>query len=237
MSLTYSSWKSTIENIIVMESANTDWLQIIPSVIDFAEGRCYRDLELLDVTVRNATTTFTANSRTFTVPTPAAGGYVIVNQLNCIISGSRTPLTPVSLEVMDMLWPSATAPSTTSVPAVFAAETTTSLVIGPPLGAAAGTATAEVVGRIQPTPLSSTNTTTILTTEYPDLFLSASMIFVAGWQQNYGGQADNPQQATSWQAQYERILAGANLQEARARFSGPSWTSARPEPAATPQRG
>jgi len=237
MSLTYASWKATIENLITMDSADADWLQIIPSVIDFAEGKCYRDLELMDVTVRNATATFTANQRTFTVPTPSAGGYVIVDSINCIISGTRSPLTPVSVNVMDMLWPSATAPSTTSVPQYFTMETTTGAIIGPPLGSAAGTATAEVVGRIQPTPLSSTNTSTVLTTDYPELFLAASMIFVSGWQRNFGAQGDDPQQAQSWTSQYNALLQSANLQEARARFAGPSWTPTRPEPAAQPQRG
>jgi hypothetical protein len=116
-------------------------------------------------------------------------------------------------------------------------ETTSSAVIGPPLGAAAGTATAEVVGRIQPTALSASNTTTVLSTDYPDLLISASMIFVAGWQQNYGSQSDNPQQASSWEMIYQKQPAGASLQEARARFAGPSWTPTRPEPAAQPQRG
>jgi len=237
MALTYASWKATIENLITMDAANADWLQIIPSVIDYAEGRCYRDLELMDVTVRNATATFTANQRTFTVPTPASGGYVIVDSINCIISGSRTPLTPVSVNVIDMLWPSSTAPSVSAVPQYFAMETTTGAIIGPPLGASAGTATAEVVGRIQPTPLSDSNTTTILTTDYADLFLAASMIFVTGWQRNFGAQSDDPQQAQSWEGQYMKLLAGASLQEARARFAGPSWTPTRPEPAAQPQRG
>jgi hypothetical protein len=63
------------------------------------------------------------------------------------------------------------------------------------------------------------------------------MIFVAGWQRNYGSQSDDPQTAQSWQNQYNMLLQSANLQEARARFAGPSWTPTRPEPAATPQRG
>jgi hypothetical protein len=112
-----------------------------------------------------------------------------------------------------MLWPQESAPTTTSVPAYYAHVTDTTIVVGPPLGSAAGTATVEVVGTITPDALSVSNTTTYLSTNYPDLLLAASMIFISGYQRNFGAQADNPQQAQSWTAQYMTLLESAKRSE------------------------
>jgi hypothetical protein len=213
MSLTYAQYKAALETLAVEQASDTNWTTILPQVIEYAEARCYRDLDLIGLVRQNTSSGLTADDRDFSLPTPSGGTWDVVSEINVIISGSRTPLTKISLAAMNMLWPQESAPTTTSVPVYYAHVTDTTIVVGPPLGSAAGTATVEVVGTITPDALSASNTTTYLSTNYPDLILAASMIFISGYQRNFGAQADNPQQAQSWTAQYMTLLESAKRSE------------------------
>lgn len=213
MSLTYSTYKTALETLAAEQSSDTNWTTILPRVIEYAEARCYRDLDILGLVTRDATTNLSANDRDFSLPTPSGGTWDTVTEINLIISSTRTPLTKVSLPAMNMMWPSESAPTTTSVPSYYCHVTDTTIVVGPPLGASAGTATVEVIGTITPTALSDSNTTTYLSANYPDLLIAASMIFISGYQKNYGAQMDNPQQAQSWESQYKMLLESAQREE------------------------
>ena len=85
--------------------------------------------------------------------------------------------------------------------------------------------TVEVVGTVQPVALSNTNPTTFLTEYLEDLFLAASMVFASGYMRDFGSQSDNPQQAQSWEAQYQGLIKSAEMEEVRKKFAGPGWTS------------
>lgn len=234
MSLTYSTWKTAIANLtVVSETALTD---MYPLAIDYAEGRCYRDLDLIDTIVRDATSTTTANVRTFTLPTPSGSGsyYTIVDSINIIRSNSRTPVLATTQEYIDFIWPTATAASATTVPNLYAMVTDRSLIWGPPPGDAF---TVEVVGKTRPVALSASNTTTILTSYYSELFVAASMVFAAGWLKGYGSQADDPKMAMSWESQYQQLLASAVSDDDRAQAEGDSWTANRASAALSQQRG
>lgn len=229
---TYTTLKSTLAAMIVKNVANADYVTIIDPCIEDSEQRCYRDLDMQAVVYRDTTLNFGVNTRVFTLPTPTAGRFVVVEEVNAIINGARSRLTPVSMPYLNEVWPQDTAPATDAVPNRFAMLSDSAILVGPPLGSAAGTATAEVVGRIRPNPLSATNTTTVLSLYYPDLLLAACMVFLTGWMKNFGAQADDPKMAVSWETQYRTKLASANLEEARKRFASMDWQSYRPEPAA-----
>jgi hypothetical protein len=236
MSLNYSTYVTTLANLMVTPESDVNFIQILPSIIDYAEGRIYRDLDLLSEIVTDSSATLGANSRTIQLPVPATGSYNVVEQVNLIEDDTRTPLTPVSREVLDFMWPSSTAvPSDAATrPQQFAVKDATTLAFGPSSGAPVGL---EIVGQVKPTPLSAVNTSTYLTSQLPDLFIAASMIFAAGYMQNYGAQGDNPQMPGSWEGQYMRLLSSADQNAARAEFAGASWTANRVEPYAQPQRG
>lgn len=234
MPLTYTSYTATLANLLVEQGNDTNFQQILPSIIDYAEGRIYRDLDLLSTVVSDQSASVAVNSRTFTLPIPAAGAFNIVDQVNIVENGVRTPLTPVSRDVLDMIWPSSISIDASSRPQVFATANSQSILVGPVSGAIV---TLEVVGRVKPTPLSSSNPTTYLTTQLPDLFLAASMVFASGYQKNFGNTADDSGSAVSWESQYKLLLAGADMNAAQEAFAGASWTSKRVEPYAQPQRG
>lgn len=222
MSLTYTSYVTTITQLLVVSPADPDFVEILPSIIDYAEGRCYRELNLLSTVVRNSSSALTPNARTFTLPTNL-GTYSTVTEVNVITpsgssvaAGTRNSTARVSLKFLDFLFKTESAPSTPSVPGYFAMVNAASIAVGPAPDAAYVT---EVVGTIVPVPLSSGNTTTYLTTYLPDLFVAASMVFASGWQKNFGSQADDPKMGQSWETQYQTLFASANAQQNRLRFS------------------
>lgn len=228
MSYTYQTYVTALQNMASTPTNQTDpaFAQVLPSVIAYAENRIYRELDLLSTTTTNATAALTSGSRSFTLPTLPAR-FVTVEQINVITpagtadpeAGTRNPLTPTTKEFLDMVWNSATG---SAQPQHFAMVTDQTLIVGPWPDA---DYQVEVVGTVRPAPLSPQNTETFLTLYLPDLFMAASMVFVSGYQQNFGSQADNPQMAQSWETQYTTLFASANSEEMRKKFAGALGTS------------
>lgn len=237
MSLTYSQWLAEIANLTAIDPADTDFVANLPSCIDYAEQRLYRELDLLNTVVRDASSTLTVGTRSFTLP-QSLGRFVVTNGINVITpstqttpdSGTRNPMVPVSRDMLDVVWPGTTG---ASLPVEYAMITDQQIIVGPAPDAAY---TVEIVGTIRPTPLSATNTTSYLTLYLPDLFVAASMIFMSGFMRNFGSQADNPQMAQSWETQYLKLFASANIEEQRKRYASSAWGSLSPTPIASPAR-
>lgn len=233
MSYNYTQYVTTLANTLVVPSDMVEFQTELPRIIDDAEQRCYRDLDLLSTIVRDQTGTFTANSRNFTFPQH----FVVCESLNYFTPAgattSRYQLVPTTREFIDNVWPDETAPSASSAPMYYAMITDQTIIVGPPPGAGY---TVEVVGTVRPPPLSSTNTTTYLTTYLPDLFFAASLVFGAGYLQNYGAMVDNPQQAVSWESHYQALLSSANIEENRKKYAAQVWSPKQPAPLASPPR-
>jgi hypothetical protein len=86
----------------------------------------------------------------------------------------------------------------------------------------------EVYGGIQPRPLSDSNPETYLSRYYAELLIAACMVFLTGYQRDYGAQSDDPQRAMSWEAQYQTLKAGVTQETGRQRGEGPGFTALPP---------
>ena len=227
MSLNYTTYVNQITNIMAVSPTTTQFQTMLPGMIDYAEQRIYREIDLLNTVVITATTSLTAGNRNFNLPTTSNGNYVTVQGVNVIYpyqattveSGQRRPLEPVTRDYLDYVWNSNI---TLTTPQYFAMIDQDSLIVGPWPD---GPYIMEVIGTIRPNPLTQTNPTTFLTLYLPDLFIAASMIFASGYQRDFGSQSDNPQQAASWEHQYQVLFQSANAEELRKKFAGPGWTS------------
>lgn len=235
MALTYTTYRLQLQTMVVSQDPDPDFDNILPGCIDYAEQRIYRELNLLNTVVTDQTVTLTLNQRSISIPQ----NIVAVNAVNIItpvnagyITGSRSPLTPLSREVFDFFWPNNA--TSTGLPTVFAMVDQWSMMVGPSPDAAYEV---EVIGTERPEPLSSVNTTTFLTDRLPDLFMAASMVFMSGYMRNFGQQASDPQMGQSWEQQYGLLKASADTEELRKQFNGASWTSKPISPIAQPQRG
>lgn len=228
MAYDYNGFVTALASNIVIATTNADFVIQLPYFISDAEQRIYRDLDLLSTIFRDPAGIVPTNQRAITLP-QTYGKFVVVEGANVFISGARTsPLTPVSREYLDALYPTEAAPTTTSVPSVFCRDTDTTILLGPSVGATANVSAIEIVGTVRPLTLSATNTTTFISQYLADLFMAAAMVKAAGWMKNYGAQADDPRQAMSWDTVYGELLPSARVEENRKKFAAGSWTAKSP---------
>ena len=219
----YSTFVTALQTEAVQLSSDANWTNYLPTAIDDAEQRCYRDLDLLSTVVRDTSASLTANSRNFTLPS-ALGRFVTVQEF-CYFTGSvpsgRTQLLPLPRTVINFLYPSETG--TSGVPPQYYAPITDQIFI---VGPAPYTGYAvEITGTIRPVPLSAANTTTFLSLYCSDLFLAGAMASVSGYMRNFGSQADDPKMAVSWEQQYQQRLASLKVEELKRKYSFGDWAA------------
>jgi hypothetical protein len=241
-------------NEVPLNDSDENFRRILPSMFAYADGRIYREIVFLQVLMTQAQpVTLTARNREVLLPTsvmalrsvnlitPAGSGNVIT------ISGKRTPLERIQPDVLDYLWPQESfrrgPPQKYAVIGGFA----------PPIVPAPANPSqalqlrvrfmptpdqnypVEFMGDIRPLPLSNKNPETFLSVYYPEMFIAACMIFAAGYQRDFGAQAEDPQRASSWETQYSNLRMGVTLEAARMRGEGPGFTAVMPAPLAQPR--
>ena len=236
MSLTYNTFVTSLANMIVVSPTDVGFITALPNIIDDAEQRLYRELDLLSTITRD-TAPLVANNRNFTLP-QNNGRFVVVEQMNAISPpgqtnpelGTRIPMLPVSKEYLDAVYSSG---ALVAVPTYFAPISDQAWVVGPWPDAAY---TVEVVGTIRPAPLSLANQNTFLSNYLPDVFLAAALVMSAGYQMNFSAAGDNPQAGVTWETHVKTLLDSAKVEEIRKKFGSQGWTSKSPDPIATPPR-
>ncbi|KPK04502.1 MAG: hypothetical protein AMJ56_17365 [Anaerolineae bacterium SG8_19] len=231
-----TSYISQISTMAVVEPTNAEFLVVLPQMITYAENRIYRELDFLQVSTSITGYQLAASTRTVTIP---AGSIVVSEQINLITpvgtedpdAGTRVPLLPTTKEFLDAVYG---ARSYTGVPKYFAPFNDNLFYVGP---FSDQTYFVEIVGTQRPASMSSSNQTTFISLYLPDLFIMASMIYISAYQRNFGRANDDPQMAVTYESQYQALLKGAAVEEARKKFESSGWTSQSPSPVATPTRG
>ena len=222
------------------DPADPQFVAILPTLIDQAEQRCYRDLDLLYAT-STQTIALTAGSSKLDFSTLMPQLLILEDAMLVLPAtvtdpelGERVPITPVSKEWLRAVYG---VSSTRGPPLYYAVHDDHTLLFGPFPDAAY---TAELKGKFRPQPLYSAapndgTQVTVLTSILPDLFLAASMCSASGYQHNWSAMADDPRQSMSWEGNYQTLLASAQSEESRKKIHG--WmqmTAERPPPPAAP---
>lgn len=236
--LTYSTYKTQIATMAVVEETDANFLTILPQAITYAENRMYRDLDFL-FTSDTYVATLTAGNRALTIP---EGTFVVSEQINVITpagqtnpdgaSSTRNACLPTTKEFLDAVYNSS-ATGSRGLPKYFVPFNDNLFLFGPVPNQAYSV---EIVGTIRPASLSDTNTETFISKYLPDLFIMASMIYISGYQRNFGRANDEPQMAVTYESQYQALLKGAAVEEARKKFEASAWSSQGPTPVASPTR-
>jgi hypothetical protein len=220
MAMNYSTFVDTIANIMATDKTTLEFQQILPQIINYAEDRIYRELDMLDATWY-APTNFIANERLLKTPPANYGNFLTITGVN-VFAGfptERVVLQPVSVPFLNSVYGTA---SSAAVPQYFAMLKQNEIIVGP---FPDKDYVVEIYGTYQPQPMSETNPVTFLTTYLPDLLVAAGMIFASGYMRDFGSQSDNPAQAQSWESQYQVLFKSAMMLELRKKFAGPGWTS------------
>lgn len=238
MTINWTSYVVSLGNLLVVSTTDTGFQTVLPNIVDDAEQRLYRELQLQNTVMIDTSAAIGTGSRSF--PLPATNGtFYVVNSVYAITPagtttanlGTRNALVPASRDYLDFTYPSSNG---SGVPKYFSMTTQTSLIVGPWPDQAYQM---EVVGTVRPAPLSTSNLTTILSVYFPDLLIAASVVFGAGYLQNFGAASvDSPQMAVTWEAHYQKLIESAQTEEAMKKFTSQGWSSKAPAPLATPAR-
>lgn len=240
MSLTYSSFTTQLSNFLVIPAGDPNLTAALPSIIDFAEQQAYTDLDLLNTVFRDSSVALTSGLRTYAENTSIAGNgpFLVTQELNVITPagttnpdlGTRNPLLPATKEMLDFLYPNSTGQG---IPVYYAPINQNTFILGPWPDQAY---TVEAVGTVRPLPLSASNTTTLLSTYFPHIFLNAALVYGAGFLKNFGAAQDDPQSGLTWQQLYDKGLTSAVKEEARKKFQAQGWGGLSTGPEASPPR-
>jgi len=237
--LNYGTFTTQLANFLVIPAGNTEFAVALPSIIDDAEQRMYRDLDLLNTVYTDTSVTLTSGLRSFTEAVSTTNGpFLVTQEINVITPagttnpelGTRNPLLPATKEMLDFLYPSSAG---AGVPKYYAPINQNTFVVGPWPDS---NYTIEVVGTQRPAPLSPTNTTTLLSVYFPDLFLAAGLSIGAGYLKDFGAATDDPKSGMSWETKYQMQLKSAMTEEGRKKFQSQGWGAQSTGPEATPPR-
>lgn len=233
----------------LVTSTDSNFSNIIPQMLNYAELRIQRDLDFL-ATQNQQTATVVSNS-TNQLSLPAQEFVTLQTITVTDPSNNVVTLTPVSKSFLQNVYGSSASTGTPQYFAVYGNNQLTStstvdanqnLIFGP-WTPATGTYTFSITGTSrQPTLYnyavsgSADTTYTFISQNLPDMLIMASMIYLSAYQRNFGRQADDPQMAQSYESQYGTLLKGSMVEEARKKFQAGGWTSYSPAVVATPTR-
>ncbi len=235
--MNYTTFVANLANMMPIGSTDANFITFVPTDIEYAEGRIYRELDLLQTQQTDATTQVSSGNRNFTLPI-SVGTFITCDSISMITPagtlssvGTRSQLSYVTPDFIDAVYP--TGASFTGLPKFYGMRSNTQVILGP---APDQPYYAEVIGIQRPAALSSANSSTFLTQYVPDLFFAAAMVFASAYMRNFGPQADDPKMSMSWEVQYQTLFKSAEVEQARAKFQSQGWTSEQPSPVASPQR-
>jgi len=231
---------------IPLNQEDENWARIVPLMFAYAENRIYRELDFLPTTTKT-TAYLTKGDHQLLLPATV----LVLRQMQIQVpygyawetKVERRTLERISPEQMSMEWPQLELPlGIVQVPRKFTIVGETSpgppqmlfqLVLVAPVPSA--NFAVDLLGVIRPEPLSPLNTETYLSILYPELLCAACMVFVSGYQRDFGAMADDPAKAQSWEGQYTTLRQGALLESARTKGEAAGWTSLPPAPVSQPR--
>ena len=248
MSYTYLTFQTALALEMVVPNANTkdpNFVAILPTIIDYAEQRCYRELDLLHAeTVQWFAMTPYQRAQSFAVggavaSNPAPAQQILIPERVTIAPSTSNPGAPIvpgvppttggepalptTVDYIDAVYSGIfPSPGPFGRPERFAPLNDQALIFGPAPDQAYFFM---IQGKCRPVPLYSAapadgTQTTFLTSVLPDLFLACAMVSASGYRHNFGAQADDPRMAVSWESQYQELLGSAKNEETRKRFLG-----------------
>lgn len=217
---------------------------ITPSMLNYAELRIQRDLDLLPARASN-TYTCTAGQNVLSIPIDDFFTIETV-QYNPGTGGNSPPLVPTSREFIQNVYGGGAA---AGPPQYFA-------MIGDNFGDGADTYNNILLGPTPPYPFTivvngmirtpslysyasagpADTSYTYISSYYPDLLIMASMVYISAYQRQFSATSDDPAMGMTYEKQYQALRLGAVPEEGRKRQQGSGWSAYSTPPAATPTR-
>jgi hypothetical protein len=215
---------------------------IIPQMLNYAELRIQRDLDILPLLTYN-TYTLTPGTNILQI---SINDFVTVQDLSIINNGINYPLLATTKEYLQNVYGNSGATAQPTYFAMYGGDQATggntynNILLGPYPDISYtvrinGTQRMPSLNQSATPSLAATGTT-FISTYYPDLLIMASMIYISAYQRNFGRMSDDPAMAQSYESQYQVLVKQAEVEEDRKIFASSAWSPMSPTPVATPSR-
>lgn len=232
---------TTVNNIVV--GVDDAFNAIIPQMINYAELRIQRDLDLLPAETSNTSYALTPSSNLLQV---SANDFVTIQTVSVTSGTSIVPLLPTTKEFLQNVYNNSASTGTPVYFAMYGGDAATggttynNIIVGPYPDIAypvvlTGTTRTPSLAQAATTAYAGI-TTTFISTYLQDLFIMASMVYISAYQRNFGRMSDDPNMAQSYEGQYQALMHGALQEEYRKKFEASAWSSKSVSPVATPTR-
>jgi len=226
----------------VVQGVDASFNAIVPQMLNYAELRIQRDLDLLPSQTSRTYTLVTGNNQLQL----DADDFVTVQTIAITSGGITYPLLPSTKEYLQNVYGSS---ASTAMPTLFAmyggdlasgGNNYNNILLGPYPDSdysvtVTGTVRLPTLYQNATTAQAATGTT-FISTYFPDMLVQASMIYIAQFQRNFGQASNDPSMGPTYELQYQNLLKGAAVEEGRKKFSAAAWSSMSPAVAATPSR-
>ena len=226
----------------VMQGADSAFNSIVPQMLNYAELRIQRDLDLLPAQT-SLPYSLAAGSNLLQVP---VNDFIVLKTVGVGVGTANKPLTPVSKDFIQAVFNDS---SVVGPPAFFAmyggdqptgGNTYNNVLIGPYTDAIYSilvTGCARLPSLyLQATTANANSGTTFISTYLPDLLIMASMVYISAYQKNFGRMSDDPTMAQSYEGQYQVLKQGAIQEEYMKKFQASAWSAQPSSPVATATR-
>jgi len=234
----------TTAGVVSLFDGNGTTLNTVTSqMIDYAELRIQRDLDLEQSVTSNTALTLTSGNNLLIMDVNA---FITIQSMSYVSGTSTTRILPTSRAYINEVYPDS---SVQGPPVYFA----------PYGGDATSTGATSQLFLFGPTPDSNyplsingtvrmislnsfatngpaSSSYTFISAYLPDLMLMASMVYLSSYQRNFGRASDDPTMAVSYESQYQALLKGAMVEENRRKLWASAWTSLSTPVAATANR-
>jgi hypothetical protein len=227
----------------VVQGVDAAFNSLIPQMLNYAELRIQRDLDLLPSQTQNTSYSLTAGNNMLQIN---VNDFVTLQTVSVTANGTTTPLLSTSKTYIQNVYPDAASAGIPQYFAMYGGDATTygntynNIIVGPwpsntyPV-VLTGTQRLQSLYANSTTALAGT-ATTFISTYLPELLVQASLIYVSQYQRNFGPASNDPQMGPSYEAQYQNLLKGAITEEYRKKFQASAWSSVSSSPVGTPSR-
>lgn len=225
----------------VVEGVDTEFNNLIPQMLNYAELRIQRDLDLLPSQTTN-TYTMTSGNNLLEID---VDDFVTIQTIQLTSGTAKLTVLPASKEYIQNVYNDSSVTGTPTVYAMYGGDSTGGntynyILFGPYPNSnypvlVTGTVRLPSLYKNAQTGIAATNTT-FISTYLPDLLIQASMIYISQFQRNFGSAANDPAMGPTYELQYQNLLKSAIVEEARKKFQASAWSSMSPAMAATPTR-
>lgn len=226
----------------VVEGVNSEFNSLIPQMLNYAELRIQRDLDLLPSQTTN-TYTLTSGNNILSID---VDDFVTIQTIQLTSGTAKLPVLPASKGYIQNVYNDSSVTGLPTVYAMYGGDAATGgdsfnyILFGPYPDSnypvlVTGTVRLPSLYKYA-TPVLAETGKTFISTYLPDLLVQASMIYISQFQRNFGSAANDPSMGPTYELQYQNLLKSAVVEEARKKFESSAWSSMSPPMVSTPTR-